>query len=340
MQKFDPIGGTRPPYVPQPDPAQGEKKRLRRFANLFGAAGLVYFAVNLAGSFVFSFLLDLVYNITGTYLFGSSQNNYYVLNILVYLTSFLASFGTYALLLKMPLKAALPLRPVDGVNTLLSIPATFCFAVVGSMITSILASLISITGFEPVNPEMPIPQTVTGYLLYFFLLVILPPVIEEIAFRGVLMQSLRRYGDGFALLVSAIMFGLFHLNLIQGPYAFLLGLWMGNLVLRTGSLRITMVLHGCINLSAGILTIVMDGADEQTLMLINAIYIMFWLSVGAICLVTLLVRNRAAGLALHPARTWLSGGQKLGTYFGSPVILLLLAVIAFFMLQNFRRIGW
>ena len=94
------------------------------------------------------------------------------------------------------------------------------------------------------------------------------------------MQSLRRFGDGFALLISALLFGLFHLNMVQAPYAFLLGLWFGYLVLRTGSLRISMVLHACINLSAGVMSILMNGMGEDMLVLVNLIYIVFWITTG------------------------------------------------------------
>ena len=139
--------------------------------------------------------------------------------------------------------------------------------------TSLFSLLFSVTGYQPVTNDVVTPVTLTGLVLYFILLAVLPPIFEEIAFRGILMQSLRRFGDGFALLVSALLFGLFHLNMIQAPYAFLLGLWFGYLVLRTGSLWISMVLHACVNFSAGVMSIFMNGMGEETLILVNLVYI-------------------------------------------------------------------
>ena len=56
---------------------------------------------------------------------------------------------------------------------------------------------------------------------------IFAPVGEEILFRGLLLRSLQPYGKKFAVLASAFLFGIFHGNIIQTPYAFLVGLVLG-----------------------------------------------------------------------------------------------------------------
>lgn len=56
---------------------------------------------------------------------------------------------------------------------------------------------------------------------------ILAPVGEEILFRGYVLRSLRPYGKRFAVIGSAVLFGLFHGNLLQTPYAVLMGLVLG-----------------------------------------------------------------------------------------------------------------
>ena len=56
---------------------------------------------------------------------------------------------------------------------------------------------------------------------------ILAPLSEELIFRGYILQSLRPYGKKFAVVLSAFVFGIFHGNLLQTPYAFLMGLVLG-----------------------------------------------------------------------------------------------------------------
>lgn len=56
---------------------------------------------------------------------------------------------------------------------------------------------------------------------------IVGPVAEELLFRGFLLRSMQPYGKRFAILTSALLFGVFHGNIVQSPYAFLIGLVLG-----------------------------------------------------------------------------------------------------------------
>jgi len=53
------------------------------------------------------------------------------------------------------------------------------------------------------------------------------PVFEEILFRGLILRNMMPYGKKIAILGSAFLFGIFHGNLIQTPYAFACGLVLG-----------------------------------------------------------------------------------------------------------------
>ncbi len=76
---------------------------------------------------------------------------------------------------------------------------------------------------------------------------LLPPLMEELLFRKILFNRLRALGDTSAVLLSALAFSLFHTNLYQALYAFVVGMIFGVIVLLTGSIRDTILLHMCIN---------------------------------------------------------------------------------------------
>ena len=76
------------------------------------------------------------------------------------------------------------------------------------------------------------------------------PVVEEILFRGVLMRGLEPYGRRFAIVASSILFGAFHGNLVQSPYAFAVGLVLGYTAMEY-SIGWAMVLHMVNNLVLG-----------------------------------------------------------------------------------------
>lgn len=52
----------------------------------------------------------------------------------------------------------------------------------------------------------------------------LGPIAEELLFRGLLLRSVEAYGKRFAILSTAILFGMFHGNILQSPFAMLVGL--------------------------------------------------------------------------------------------------------------------
>ena len=66
-----------------------------------------------------------------------------------------------------------------------------------------------------------------GSLSMFLYMGIFAPLSEEILFRGLVLDTLRPYGKRFAIFGSAVLFGLFHGNLLQTPYAFGVGLLLG-----------------------------------------------------------------------------------------------------------------
>lgn len=79
---------------------------------------------------------------------------------------------------------------------------------------------------------MPLLESVSGStdsISMFLYSALAAPLVEELLFRGFLLRILRPYGKRFAIFGSALVFGLFHGNLLQLPYAFLAGLILGYL---------------------------------------------------------------------------------------------------------------
>ena len=74
-------------------------------------------------------------------------------------------------------------------------------------------------------------------------LVILGPIFEEWMFRKQLIDHTRKYGEKTAILLSGLAFGLFHMNLFQFFYAFLLGVMFGYIYMRTSKLRYSTAMH-------------------------------------------------------------------------------------------------
>lgn len=92
---------------------------------------------------------------------------------------------------------------------------------------------------------------ITTYgLMWVISTLVLPPLVEEAGFRGLGLTYLERAGVPFAAanIVQALAFGIFHMNLTQGIYTFVLGLALGYVTHRSGSIAPAMLMHLVYNL--------------------------------------------------------------------------------------------
>lgn len=124
-----------------------------------------------------------------------------------------------------------------------------CYAMVyvSNIIGTILTTIIGNVKGSAVQNNLIEVVTQGNLLLNFFLMVIVAPIMEELIFRKVLVDRALRYGQGMAIALSGLMFGLFHGNLNQFAYAVVLGGFFAFLYIKTGNIKITIGLHAIVN---------------------------------------------------------------------------------------------
>ena len=102
-------------------------------------------------------------------------------------------------------------------------------------------------------PELPFELDFSPVLLAFtgLLVIGVGPLAEEVFFRGFALPGLaRRFGPLGAVLASSLLFGLAHVDVALFIPAFVAGLLLGWLYLRTGSLLGCVLVHGIQNAAA------------------------------------------------------------------------------------------
>lgn len=83
----------------------------------------------------------------------------------------------------------------------------------------------------------------------------LVPLAEELVFRGLGYGRLRREMKALpAAVITAVLFGLYHGNLIQGMYAFFMGLLLALVCEAYGNLASSWLFHAAANMTAILLT--------------------------------------------------------------------------------------
>lgn len=101
---------------------------------------------------------------------------------------------------------------------------------------SYLSWLYSVQLFE-IGPE----TSLIHYVLFFGVIAILGPVIEEIIFRGIIIERLgTKYNYRWAVIISSILFAILHLGPIG---AFIFGIALSLVYLKTESLMIPILIH-------------------------------------------------------------------------------------------------
>lgn len=191
-----------------------------------------------------------------------------------------------------------------------------------------LESLMNAMG-KSLMPMLEMTSGASGSFSMFLYASILAPIGEEILFRGYVMHTLKPYGKRFAILLSALLFGIYHGNLIQMPYAFLAGLVLGYAAMEY-SLPWAVGLHMFNNLVvADLLTRLTASWPEAAVGIVNLLLF----GGAAIGAVVLLVKNRPA-IRAYRRENWMDR-RCVRCFFTNSGILVLGALTVLSMASMF-----
>ncbi len=97
--------------------------------------------------------------------------------------------------------------------------------------------------------------TPLAFIAMTLTVVVGPGIGEELFFRGFLLRAFNvRWSAKTAIIVSAVLFGVVHFNFLQSTGAALIGLYLGYVAVRTGSIWPAIVAHGVNNLLTSLLS--------------------------------------------------------------------------------------
>lgn len=162
------------------------------------------------------------------------------------------------------------------------------------------------------------PSGFFGFLLSLLATAVVPPLVEEFACRGLILGSLRKYGDGFAVLISSVLFGLMHGNFDQMPFAFMVGLVLGFIVVKTDSLWIAVAVHAANNFISVAFEYLLAGLSQNSQNLIYTLYLMAALIAGVVGAVSL---SGEEGFKFEKSDTESTFKQKCKWFLTHPAII-------------------
>ena len=244
---YYPPYGSYIPIPPEELQKQAERAALKRRGAGIGLGIIGMLAVSFALS---ALLFGVAFAVAADYHNGNpdfqylNPTLYYVLYMVLYVLMVVLPFAVLIPIFHLRVRDVCPLRRTahPGIIVLAAVGG-LAVCMVSNWMTNEYVTVLSAFGIENAPAEMPIDESITGHILYFVTIAILPAIAEEFAFRGVVFRLLRPYGKTLAIFGSAFVFGLMHGNVVQIPFAFVIGLFFGYVVAETESILPVMAMH-------------------------------------------------------------------------------------------------
>ncbi len=138
-----------------------------------------------------------------------------------------------------------------------AVACVMCLAILygSNIIGSVIVAIIGKLKGSPVDNVVAELAMNANMGLTFVYMVLFAPVAEEFVFRKLIVDKTLKYGQGAAVVLSGVMFGLFHGNLNQFAYAMTLGMFLAFLYAKTGRLGITIAIHMLVNFMGAIVSV-------------------------------------------------------------------------------------
>lgn len=322
-------------YRPSPGYVKLETPKMKR-----ERAGIktisIWSGIGVLLAFVVSFCLSFVSYIPGFkdayYSSELFENGYEILVSLLFIgVPFLISY--YALKRRTPF--TLPYcKPHNkrsfGLLIIIGVAGSF----LANYVVAIFAAILSAGGLEMVSPQYDTPETNIGKILYVVYISVVPAMTEEFAFRGVIMQPLRKYGDKFAIVMSALVFGLMHGNAVQAIFAFIVGLIIGYAVVVTGSMWTGVIIHFCNNFVSALMELAGEQMGTETYNMIYVLYSVLLVAAGLICLI-MYIRTKDR-VRIPVSGTELSERKKRRAFISTPPLLAAMFLMILSTLASFK----
>lgn len=240
--------GSYPVYGGYPAPGFSLRpcrpSRLKNATKALNVMGLLVLGQTGLGM-VFGFLLGMAVSLTGINLGLWGMTQQWMSAALVPLSTALP-FAIYLGARREYLTEYLRFEKVGFLNGLLCVLAGLGICLLGNFPSAFIQEIFGRFGYEPAESFSPY-ATLAEILVDFFVTAIVVPVMEEFAFRGVLFSHLRRYGAGFAIAASSIVFSLVHLDFSNVVFAFIAGIVFAFLYEKTGNLWVSICIHALNN---------------------------------------------------------------------------------------------
>ena len=215
------------------------KKKINQIKIKSNDVGIKKSIILLAIGMIMSTILSLA--------FGFNE----VLSISATQLSLLVTFVFGYKLSNVKLKDQISFKKVNFISIISYLTIFISIFIFGNLVTN----LITVGTNADTSTVEYIADFIREYkLLSIFIVALLPAVIEEMVFRGVIQHNFnKKYNIVFSILVASLLFGIAHMNLSQFIFTFIFGIFLGYVYYDSKNIIVPILFHFTNNLLAVII---------------------------------------------------------------------------------------
>ena len=227
-------------FMPQTN--EEERKHLSSVCTLLFFVLLLYFLLKrliLIPSYYLSGILGThVWFNPMTGLITMSEEAYQTASLICYTLSMLLVF----IVLRVAVRKEFHLRRLIWLPTFRYAINSF-FLLCGTALTGLFCAelftrLLQYLGIVLPNTSFKLPASGGAFILYFLSITLFPAVLEELLFRGIMLQMLRRYDELFAIAMTSLLFAMVQGSVYDAIFAFIFGMGLSYFAMRNGGLLV------------------------------------------------------------------------------------------------------
>ena len=222
-------------------------------------------------------------------------------------------------------------KPTDGISFILAVVAGVGLCMIANIVTSYMTIFVSLFGVELTSPDIAMPSGAVGVTTSIIRVVIIAAITEEITLRGYVMGNLRKHGDKFAILASALVFGLMHGNLIQAPFALIAGFALGYFSIKTGSVWTGIAIHAANNFISTAISYALDYLPEEVVNVAYVFVLYGFIVAGLIAM--WLFKSRTAHIKLISDNLNTTNAEKLKAFIFNPAMIIALGYMVYITMK-------
>lgn len=320
-------------YTKQNEPEKPDIRReIKKTALITTVPFLILFGISYYWSYIY-FLITGLIGVSRNSAIMFMQDTFIqnimqiILSTLMFIFPFTIIFGFQKRSIAQTVSLNKPKKNVSFLYYLIG----FSFCMLANLLVSLAGTFFSSIGVEYSVDFGRNPQGVFGIILMVISTAVIPALVEEFACRGVVIGLLLPYGEAFAVIVSSVLFGVMHGNFEQIPFAFLVGLILGYVRIKTKSLWVCILIHFSNNMFSVINDYLSSMISNNVQYIFYIVFICVLLVIGVISVV--LLEEKQENFDFAKCDDGVSILQKYKWFFTAPTTVLFLIL---FFVKSFR----